>query len=31
MKTTHTSLPFAGHTLHFVEFDPASFREQDLL
>ena len=30
-KTTHTSLPFAGHTLHFVEFDPASFREQDLL
>ncbi|HBT7313798.1 TPA: enterobactin synthase subunit EntD, partial [Klebsiella pneumoniae] len=23
MKTTHTSLPFAGHTLHFVEFDPA--------
>ncbi|MFS9520656.1 enterobactin synthase subunit EntD, partial [Klebsiella pneumoniae] len=22
MKTTHTSLPFAGHTLHFVEFDP---------
>ncbi|TGB68393.1 enterobactin synthase subunit EntD [Escherichia sp. E4930] len=31
MKTTHTPLPFAGHTLHFVEFDPASFREQDLL
>ena len=31
MKTTHTSLPFAGHTLHFVEFDPASFHEQDLL
>ena len=31
MKTTHTSLPFVGHTLHFVEFDPASFREQDLL
>ncbi|QML55581.1 enterobactin synthase subunit EntD [Escherichia coli] len=31
MKTTHTALPFAGHTLHFVEFDPASFREQDLL
>ena len=31
MKTTHTSLPFAGHTLHFVEFDPASFCEQDLL
>lgn len=31
MKTTHTSLPFAGHTLHFVEFDPVSFREQDLL
>ena len=31
MKTTHTSLLFAGHTLHFVEFDPASFREQDLL
>ena len=31
MQTTHTSLPFAGHTLHFVEFDPASFREQDLL
>ncbi|NYZ53203.1 enterobactin synthase subunit EntD, partial [Escherichia coli] len=25
MKTTHTSLPFAGHTLHFVEFDPANF------
>ncbi|MBK1757670.1 MAG: enterobactin synthase subunit EntD, partial [Escherichia coli] len=23
MKTTHTALPFAGHTLHFVEFDPA--------
>ena len=31
MKTTHTSLPFAGHTLHFVEFDPVSVREQDLL
>ncbi|MDO1654498.1 enterobactin synthase subunit EntD, partial [Escherichia coli] len=31
MKTTHTALPFAGHTLHFVEFDPASFREQDFL
>ena len=31
MKTTHTSLPFAGHTLHFVEFEPASFCEQDLL
>lgn len=31
MKTTHTTLPFAGHTLHFVEFDPASFHEQDLL
>ncbi|QML61270.1 enterobactin synthase subunit EntD [Escherichia coli] len=31
MKTTHTALPFAGHTLHFIEFDPASFREQDLL
>lgn len=31
MKTTHTSLPFAGHTLHFVEFDPVSFHEQDLL
>ena len=31
MKTTHTALPFTGHTLHFVEFDPASFREQDLL
>ncbi|QLN18436.1 enterobactin synthase subunit EntD [Escherichia coli] len=31
MKTTHTALTFAGHTLHFVEFDPASFREQDLL
>ncbi|ENA6511541.1 TPA: enterobactin synthase subunit EntD [Escherichia coli] len=31
MKTTHTALPFAGHTLHFVEFDPASFCEQDLL
>ncbi len=31
MKTTHTSLPFAGHTLHFVEFDPANFCEQDLL
>ncbi|EFF0769259.1 enterobactin synthase subunit EntD [Escherichia fergusonii] len=31
MKTTHTSLPFAGHTLHFVEFDPVSFREQNLL
>ena len=30
MKTTHTSLPFAGHTLHIVEFDPASFHEQDL-
>ncbi|EHR8837789.1 enterobactin synthase subunit EntD [Shigella flexneri] len=31
MKTTHTALPFAGHTLHFVEFDPANFCEQDLL
>ena len=31
MKTTHTSLPFAGHTLHFVEFDPVNFCEQDLL
>ncbi|EHE9876210.1 enterobactin synthase subunit EntD [Escherichia coli] len=31
MKTTHTALPFAGYTLHFVEFDPVSFREQDLL
>lgn len=31
MKTTHTTLPFAGNTLHFVEFDPASFCEQDLL
>lgn len=31
MKTTHTALLFAGHTLHFVEFDSASFCEQDLL
>lgn len=31
MHTTHTPLTFADHTLHIVEFDPASFHEQDLL
>lgn len=31
MRTTHTSLPFADHTLHVVEFDPGSFHEHDLL
>ena len=31
MRTTHTSLPFADHALHFVEFDPDSFHEHDLL
>lgn len=31
MLTTHTPLTFADHTLHIVEFDPASFHEQDLL
>lgn len=31
MRTTHTPLPFADHTLHIVEFDPDSFHEHDLL
>lgn len=31
MRTTHTPLPFADHTLHFVGFDPANFHEHDLL
>ncbi|MBU5601785.1 MULTISPECIES: enterobactin synthase subunit EntD [Citrobacter] len=31
MLTTHTPLTFADHTLHIVEFDPASFHEQELL
>ena len=31
MRTTHTSLPFAEHTLHVVEFDSGSFHEHDLL
>ncbi|ALD76251.1 MULTISPECIES: enterobactin synthase subunit EntD [Citrobacter freundii complex] len=31
MRTTHTSLPFADHALHFVEFDPASCHDHDLL
>lgn len=31
MRTTHTSLPFADHVLHFVEFDPASCHDHDLL
>ncbi|CBG87368.1 4'-phosphopantetheinyl transferase (enterobactin synthetase component D) [Citrobacter rodentium ICC168] len=31
MQTTHSPLAFAGHTLHVVTFDPASFDERDLL
>lgn len=31
MRTTHTPLPFADHTLHVVEFEPGSFHEHDLL
>lgn len=31
MRTTHTPLPFADHTLHIVEFEPDSFHEHDLL
>lgn len=31
MRTTHTPLPFADHTLHIVGFDPDSFHEHDLL
>lgn len=31
MRTTHTSFPFADHTLHIVGFDPNSFHEHDLL
>ena len=31
MHTTHTTLTFADHTLHIVEFDPDSFHEHDLL
>lgn len=31
MHTTHTSLPFADHTLHLVDFEPDSFHEHDLL
>lgn len=31
MRTTHTSLPFADHALHFVEFDPPSCHDHDLL
>ena len=30
MHTTHTTLTFADHTLHIVEFDPDTFQEQDL-
>ena len=31
MRTTHTPLTFADHTLHIVGFDPDSFHEHDLL
>lgn len=31
MKTTHTPLHFAQHTLHFVAFEPDTFHERDLL
>lgn len=31
MHTTHTPLTFADHTLHIVEFDPASCHDHDLL
>ena len=31
MHTTHTTLTFADHTLHIVEFDPDSFHEHDML
>ncbi|HCW0178743.1 enterobactin synthase subunit EntD [Citrobacter freundii] len=31
MRTTHTPLTFADHTLHVVEFDPDSFHEHDML
>lgn len=31
MKTTHSAFPIADCTLHRIEFDPASFHEQDLL
>lgn len=31
MRTTHTPLTFANHTLHVVEFDPDSFHEHDML
>ena len=30
MHTTHTTLTFADHTLHIVEFDPDTFQEHDL-
>lgn len=31
MKTTHIPIPFAGITLHLIEFEPATFHERDLL
>ncbi|POT58264.1 enterobactin synthase subunit EntD [Citrobacter amalonaticus] len=31
MRTTYTSRTIAGHRLHIIEFDPASFHEHDLL
>lgn len=31
MRTTHTPLTFADHTLHVVEFDPDSLHEHDML
>ncbi|WP_441545865.1 enterobactin synthase subunit EntD [Citrobacter freundii] len=30
MHTTHTTITFADHTLHIVEFDPDTFQEHDL-
>lgn len=30
MHTTHTTLTFADHTLHIIEFDPDTFQEHDL-
>lgn len=31
MRTTHTSFPLAGHTLHHLHFSPESFADADLL
>ncbi|EJJ4223270.1 enterobactin synthase subunit EntD [Salmonella enterica] len=31
MLTSHFPLPFAGHTLHIIDFDAGSFHEHDLL